>query len=244
MQADYARRYRTLWDRHWWWRSREALLLDRIGRLHRRSPLRRILDVGCGDGLFFEKLGRFGEVEGLEPDASLVLDPRWRSKIRVGSLGPGFRADGPFDLVLMLDVLEHIQDDRGALASAREALRPGGHLLVTVPALPWLWSRHDEANEHHRRYLPGTLGRTLADAGLEIVTLRYAFFWTVAPLLARRWLAPAGSGAGVADYAVTIPPDPINRAMTALSRAEHAVGRFVRWPLGSSLLAVARRPGG
>ena len=242
MQADYAQRYRTLWDRHWWWRSREALLLDRIGHLHRRTPLRRILDVGCGDGLFFERLGQFGQVEGLEPDASLLLDPRWRSKIQVGPLGPGFQPDEPFDLVLMLDVLEHIEDDGEALEAAFKALKPGGHLLVTVPALPWLWSRHDEANEHHRRYLPSTLRRTLLDAGLTIITLRYAFFWTVAPLLARRWLSPADSRVGVADYAVTIPPEPLNRALTYLSRREHAIGQVLRWPLGSSLMAVARRP--
>jgi SAM-dependent methyltransferase len=242
MQADYARRYRTLWERHWWWRSREALLLDRIERLRRESPIRRILDVGCGDGLFFGPLSRFGRVEGLEPDASLLGDPRWRPRIRVGTLGPDFRPDEPYDLVLLLDVLEHIEDDREALRAAWRALQPGGHLLLTVPALPWLWSRHDVANHHYRRYLPRTLREILREAGFSVNTLRYAFAWTVAPLLARRWIAPAGSGPGVADYAVSIPPGPINRALTALSRTDHALGRVLRWPLGSSLIAVARRP--
>lgn len=242
MQADYAQSYRTLWERHWWWRSREALLLDRIGRLDRLAPIRRILDVGCGDGLFFERLGRFGRVEGLEPDASLLGDPRWRDRIRVGTLGPGFRPDEPYDLILLLDVLEHIEDDGEALRSARSALRPGGRLLLTVPALPWLWSRHDVANEHRRRYLPRTLRSALMDAGFVVDTLRYAFAWTVAPLLARRWLAPAGPSRGVADYAVAIPPAPINRSLDLLSRTDHALGRVIPWPIGSSLVAVARRP--
>jgi SAM-dependent methyltransferase len=242
VQADYARCYRTLWERHWWWRSRESYLLGWIERLHRDSPRRKILDVGCGDGLFFEQLARFGEVDGLEPDARLVSDPRWRSRIRVDTLDSRFEGAGEYDLLLMLDVLEHIGDDADALRAARAALRPGGHLLLTVPALSWLWSRHDVANEHHRRYDPSGLRAALVASGFEVELVRFFFFWTVAPLLARRWLAPAKAGA--ADYAVPIPPGPINRALILLCRGEQALGRFVRWPLGSSLLAIARRPAG
>ncbi|WP_406701050.1 class I SAM-dependent methyltransferase [Singulisphaera sp. Ch08] len=244
MQPDYARCYRTLWDRHWWWRSREAYLLGWIKRLHSRSPRERILDVGCGDGLFFEQLERFGAVDGLEPDASLVNDPRWRSRIRVGSLDHRFQGASDYDLLLMLDVLEHIGDDGEALRAARSALRPGGHLVLTVPALSWLWSQHDVANEHYRRYDPGGLRTVLAASGFEVETVRFFFFWTVAPLLARRWLAPAkpGGGDGTADYAVPVPPAPLNGALTLLSLGEHALGRIVRWPLGTSLLAIARRP--
>lgn len=240
MEAAYARRYRALWDHHWWWRSRESLLLAEIGRLARSSRIASLLDIGCGDGLFFDALARFGEVEGIEPDATLLGDPRWRDRIAVERLGPGFRPARSYDLTLMLDVLEHIEDDRAALASARELTRPGGALLLTVPALPWLWSRHDEANAHFRRYRPAELRDKLGEVGFAVESVRYFFAWTVAPMLLRRWLAPAGRGA--ADYEVAIPPEPMNGLLAALSRAEHAVGRFVSWPFGSSLLAIARRP--
>jgi SAM-dependent methyltransferase len=253
LQAEYARSYRTLWERHWWWRSREAMVLGWIERLQRRAPLRRILDVGCGDGLFFDRLERFGaDVEGLEPDAGLLQDPRWRSRIRNAPIGPGVCDAGASDLVLMLDVLEHIADDRAAMRAVRDALRPGGHLLMTVPALPWLWSRHDDANEHHRRYGLHDLRRVLDESGLVVESIRFFFAWTVVPMVVRRLLVPAGPGedagmgvgakGGTADYAVTIPPAPINRALWLFSCAEHVLGRLVRWPLGSSLLAVARRP--
>jgi SAM-dependent methyltransferase len=246
VRADYARRYRTLWERHWWWRSREAWLLGWLERQRRpgRGPVGRILDVGCGDGLFFERLGAFGEVEGLEPDGSLLNDPRWRGRIREAPFDGSFRSERPYDLVLMLDVLEHIGDDAAALAAARRALRPGGRLLLTVPALPWLWSRHDEANAHFRRYTRPSLRRALAGAGFVVESLRYFFAWTVAPLVLRRLLAPAGAGgagAGVNDYDVAIPPAPLNAALNALSRLDHAVARRVPWPVGSSLLAVGRR---
>jgi SAM-dependent methyltransferase len=240
MEAAYAQRYRALWDGHWWWRSREALLLAEIDRIGRATPVRRILDVGCGDGLFFDALARFGEVDGLESDASLLRDPRWRDRIAVGRLGAQVRPARSYDLVLMLDVLEHIEDDRAALDSALALTRPGGVLLMTVPALPWLWSRHDEANAHFRRYRPGGLRRRLGRAGFVVESLRFVFAWTVVPMLLRRWLTPAGTGA--ADHDVAIPPEPINGLLAAWSKAEHALGRVVPWPIGSSLLAVARRP--
>ena len=246
MQAEYAQHYRTLWERHWWWRSRESYLLGWIARIRGREggPL-RILDVGCGDGLFFKRLEPFGRVEGLEPDASLLENPLWRDRIRVARLGDEFGGERGFDLVLMLDVLEHIADESGALRAARALLRPGGRLLITVPALQWLWSRHDEVNEHHRRYRRDRLLDLLIEAGFEVEDIRYFYFWTVAPLLVRRWVAPAGrgvhKGSRVAfDHAVMIPPAPINRALSTISRAEHALGRLIRWPIGGSLLSLAR----
>jgi 2-polyprenyl-3-methyl-5-hydroxy-6-metoxy-1,4-benzoquinol methylase len=240
VHANYAQRYRTLWERHWWWRSREAFVLAWIADLQRRASLKRILDVGCGDGLFFDALSRFGEVDGLEPDATLLTDPRWRSRIHVGAIERGCVLPEQYDLVLMLDVLEHIADESEALAKLRATLRPGGYALLTVPALPWLWSRHDDANAHHRRYRKAKLSAALVRVGFEIETLRYFFVWTVAPLWARRVLAPAGRG--TADYEVSIPHPAINRALSTWSCAEHALSRFVSWPIGSSLLAIVRRP--
>jgi len=247
VQADYARRYRTLWERHWWWRSREAYLLGWLERL-RLSPsgsdgAPRILDVGCGDGLFFERLERFGRVEGVEPDPGLVTDPRWRDRITIAPLDPGVLPRDTYDLVLMLDVLEHIADDRAALDEIRSALRPGGHLLLTVPALRMLWSRHDEVNEHFRRYDRRGLTQLLGSAGFEVRDVRYFFAWTVGPLLLRRWLSPPGGDGRrqlAADAAATVPPPPLNRFLTALSLGDHALGRLVRWPAGSSLFALAR----
>ena len=243
MQADYARQYRALWERHWWWRSREAYVLSWIRRLKRKEPAHwRILDVGCGDGLFFESLSRFGEVEGIEPDATLVNDPRWRDRIQVSRIDQAsatLRA-GEYDLALMLDVLEHIDDDRAALRALYRSLRPGGRLLLTVPALNFLWSRHDEVNSHFRRYDPRALRSLLVESGFQVESLRFFFGWTVLPLLVRRWLSPAGRRVR-SDQAVGIPPAILNRFLTLASTCEHALGRFIPMPLGSSLLAVVRK---
>ena len=243
MQADYARQYRTLWERHWWWRSREAHVLSWIKRLKRKEPAHwRILDVGCGDGLFFESLSRFGEVEGIEPDPSLVNNPRWRDRIHVARIDQDSASlrTGNYNLVLMLDVLEHIDDERAALRALYRSLRPGGRLLLTVPALSCLWSRHDEVNAHFRRYDPVTLRSLLVENGFQVESLRFFFGWTVLPLLVRRWLSPAGRRVK-GDHAVGIPPAILNRFLTLASTCEHALGRFIPLPLGSSLLAVVRK---
>src|SRR5262249_44374054 len=151
----------------------------------------------------------------------------WRDRIRLAALGDRSAAvpERSYDLVLMLDVLEHIADDHEALRAARSAVRPGGHLLLTVPALSWLWSRHDEVNDHFRRYSRSLLRTVLRDAGFHVESVRYFFAWTVAPMLVRRWLFRPQSGRGgrsAREAAVSIPTAPLNQLLTLASRGEHA----------------------
>lgn len=240
MQTAYAGNYRRLWEGHWWWQARRRFVLSWLNRLAARRPLRRTLDVGCGDGLFFDELSRFGEVWGVEPDPSLV-DPsgRWAGRIRLEPFGKGYRDERRYDLVLMLDALEHIEDDAAAAAAARELLLPGGFLFLTVPAMPRLWSVHDEANRHFRRYTRRGLTAVLEGAGLRVETARYYFGWP-APLMLARKLLPAGRAAA-ADYEVRPPSPPVNGALYAVSVAEQALTGCAGTPLGSSLFAVCRR---
>jgi SAM-dependent methyltransferase len=240
MQAAYARHYHALWEEHWWWRSRAEWLVGWIERIAGGRRDLRILDAGCGDGLFFDELARFGDVEGLEPDERLLTGGRHRASIRVGLLDATFRPERPYDLVLMLDVLEHCPDEAEALAAAVRAIRPEGRLLATVPALPALWSAHDEVNGHFRRYTKTTLRRALGAAGLVVEEVRWFYLWTVGPLVLRKLLRPAGA----ADADVAIPPRLANGLLRRVSRIDLALARHVRLPVGSSLLAIARRPAG
>lgn len=247
MIATYAATYRDLWTRHWWWRSRARHVLNVIERLHERDPIAKILDIGCGDGLFFDDLARFGDVRGIEADAALVRDPRRIDRIETTRLGESPLRQTGFDLVLLLDVLEHIADDAAALRAVVEAARPNGRLIVTVPAYQTLWSLHDVANGHFRRYNAARLRSLLAGAGLKVESLRPLFAWTVLPMLARRLLFPAPSGPHESqsgsdfEYQVAIPPEPLNSLLCGWSRFEHALGDVVPPPFGSSLIAVARR---
>jgi len=241
MQTSYSRQYVELWRRHWWWRSRHALVMRTVAAAlapqHDSSRAARILDIGCCGGVTFDDLAGLGDVYGIEPDAQLVdAVPRWRDRIEHTTFGGDYESGRQYDLVLMLDVLEHIEDDAGALEALHRLLAVKGAAVITVPALMSLWSAHDKANLHYRRYGRRQLQDVLAAAGFRVRQMQYLFGWSLPLLYARRFLArrPGES------YQVRVPRRPLNRLFEGLSRAEQWATRSLGLPvpLGSSLLAV------
>ena len=240
MDAQYAAAYPDLYRRHWWWRVREQILLRKIETLLDGVPDARILDVGCGAGLFFDALERFGHVEGVESDtAAVAAGGRWRERIFVGHLDDRFAPSAPYDLILMLDVLEHIAGPDQVLRRAGRLLRPNGRILITVPAFTWLWTSHDEINRHVTRYSAGELRALVAASGLATQESSYLFQSLVAAKLlvrAREAISPA------APRVPGIPPAPVNAMAQVWFRAEHAA--FGWLPFGASTLALVSRPSG
>jgi len=232
----YASHYRDLYENHWWWRSRERIVLEVIEEFRQARGYGPILDVGCGDGLFFEQLRRFGEPEGVESDASLLTAAGSKyGPIHVGTLD-SYQPGKKYGLILLLDVIEHVEDDVAILRRARELLASGGKVIVTVPALQGLWSHHDEINHHFRRYSRGSLRTVLVSSGFSPRRMEYLFQWTVPVKLAMRLreaLVPP------ALDAPRVPPYAINRMLEAGTLLERWINRPLRLPFGSSLLAVA-----
>jgi 2-polyprenyl-3-methyl-5-hydroxy-6-metoxy-1,4-benzoquinol methylase len=235
LNPEYAAAYGDLYRRHWWWRARESMLVREIQRHQPLSGWGNLLDVGCGDGLFFDQLARFGEVWGVESDESLVpADSRRRDRIHVGAFDASFSPNRRFGLVLMLDVLEHLRDPVGALEHARCLLRPGGRVLITVPAFPLLWTHHDDLNQHFVRYRKRSLAAVLEPAGLRMMSSHYCFHWLFPIKLAVRGLERLGGKDGAP---ATVPPSWLNRLFFALTRAEQTTVGRLDLPFGSSLLA-------
>ena len=237
MDAEYAAAYPDFYRRHWWWRVRECILLDKIRSLV--GPARsRILDVGCGAGLFFDALQEFGTVEGIESDPRAVESSGpWRHRIVQGELDASFKPAHPYDLILMLDVLEHAPNPRQLVRTAVQLLAAHGQLLVTVPAFEWLWTTHDDVNHHMRRYTGNQIRRALTDAGLFVTETRYMFQSLVMLKLAVR----AGEALAVrSSRGHQIPHPRLNAVLRAWYRAEYAVAGWI--PFGSSLMAVGRLP--
>ncbi len=238
MHPEYALRYRELYERHWWWRAREDLILETLDHLRHEGVAGPILDVGCGDGLFFEKLQRFGSVEGVEMDPTGV-DPSgpWASRIRIAPFDASFEPGRRYGLVLLLDVLEHFPDPDARLSRAVGLLAPGGAIVVTVPAFRALWTSHDELNRHYARFTRGQLAAVTERAGARIESSRYFFHWMF-PFKLAAHLAEAIRPAP--PRPPRIPPPWLNGLLYRVSRWEQKASRLLRPPFGSSLLAVLR----
>jgi len=238
MDTGYGAVYRDLYERHWWWRAREALVLDELTRLQPAGGFGRILDVGCGDGLFFGRLAELGQPEGVEVDERLVTAAgRSRGPIHVRPFDSSFDPGHRFGLILMLDVIEHLDDDVGALAHARSLLAPGGVILVTVPALPELWTRHDQLNHHRRRYRARALRRVGEEAGVHWEECRYAFHALAPSKLLVRGMERLVPGE---PSPPSVPPAPLNAAAYAFFRIEQSLFRHLPLPFGSTLIAIGR----
>ncbi len=245
MEPDVYARMAEIEEHHWWFVARRAILAEVLSRLVDLSPPARILEAGCGTGGNLAMLSRFGEVAAFEPDAEARRTARGKGSfdIREGHLPGGIPFEpGRFDLVVALDVLEHVDDDLASLRALHDQLRPGGSVLITVPAFDFLWSRHDERHHHKRRYVRAGLRRGASDAGLIPVEVSY-FNSVLFPLIAGVRL-----GKKILRLEDTedeaMPPAPINGILCRLFASErHLMGR-VRAPFGVSLLMIARKAGG
>jgi SAM-dependent methyltransferase len=160
---------------HWWFRGRRAIVTALIRRFAPSARPLRVADVGCGMGATFDALAEFGRVVGVDNSPKALEFSRSRGPhcLVAGAL-PGLPfPDGAFDVVCALDVLEHLEDDRGAARELWRACKPGGLLVVTVPACPWLWGEHDDINEHQRRYTRAALRQCLAQPDGDWLRLSY-----------------------------------------------------------------------
>jgi SAM-dependent methyltransferase len=239
MDSDYGARYRELFQRHWWWRARERVILDALRARQPAAGWGNVLDVGCGDGLFFDELGRLPGVrlvEGVEPAADLVSpDGPHRARIHVAPFDASFDLGRRYSLIVMLDVLEHLPEPAASLRHALSLLEPHGVFLATVPAFMALWTRHDDLNHHYTRYDKASFAALAEQAGLRVDEMRYFFHWTAAGKLATRLKEALVPGEPASP---TVPFAPVNRALYALSRAEARLLGAAPVPFGSSLLVV------
>jgi SAM-dependent methyltransferase len=241
MKPEELERLASFEEWYWWHRGRR----DMVCRILQRyaPPHARILDVGCGTGATTAALSRFGDVSGLDMGLAGLRHARARGlPVARGSADNLPAGDASFDIVVALDVLEHLDDDRRALGEILRVLRPGGILLATVPAYAFLWSSHDEALGHRRRYRRAQLRERISAAGFEIPLCSYVMaailpVAIVVRLAERLWRR---QGPGESGYFTL--PRPLNDLLAFVAGLGGWLVHVMVIPFGLSIVAVARRP--
>jgi len=224
---------------HWWYRARRGVIAALIER-HALPPKgAKLLEVGCGTGHNLPMLSAFGTVDAIEIDeAARALAEKRLGRPVLGSRLPELPgiAEGHYDLIGAFDVIEHVDDDRSAVVSLAKRLKPGGKMVVTVPAHQWMWSAHDVVNHHQRRYSKDGLTALIDGSPLRLEKIGYLNSLLFPLAVAARL---AGRIAGKDSSDDTLPPGPVNWAFEKIFGLErHLVGRLPL-PPGLSLFAVA-----
>ena len=229
---------------HWWFSAKRNLIKQLIAHFCPNPPNLKVLDLGCGTGAMLEELEAFGSPFGI--DDSLNALPALQAKgIKMIALMQaeqlGFK-DKTFDIIIALDVLEHICDDRSALNEIKRVLKDQGLCIITVPAYQFLWSYHDEALRHLRRYSKRELQKKVLSLKMDIAFLSYFYFLTF-PLFILFRLVKSGirSTKQPLKSDTFQMPEPINKLLTHMMNFELLCLQKIRFPCGSSLVCVARK---
>ncbi|MDB9450153.1 class I SAM-dependent methyltransferase [Dolichospermum circinale] len=227
-------------DKHWWFVARRSIIEQVIRNLNLPADA-EIFEAGCGTGGNLAMLSHHGRVYGMELNETAR---NFASDLQIGEIQPGFLPDNipfpdqNFDLIVLLDVLEHLEEDTASLQALSRKLKPSGWLLITVPAYPWLWSKHDELLHHKRRYLLNNLRQIVGNAGYNVDFASH-FNFVLFPLIAVVILVQRLFNKGGNEQ--NIPARLINQILTFLFGIErHLIGRL-SIPFGVSLLLLAQR---
>jgi len=230
-------------NRHWWFLARKSViasLLDRWLSLNKGSL---VCDVGCGTGSILEYLSARYTACGVDNSSLAVqfCSMRGLTNVSKGTVDDLAHGGQRFDLITFFDVIEHIEDDVEVLKKAFGLLRNGGHVLITVPAFQFLWSKHDEINEHKRRYTTKELAQKLQSVGFEV--RRISYYNTIlfpAAVLSRvfsKALRCSTSGE------LKVPPAVVNKILFSLFSLERFFLPHVPFPFGLSIVCLAMKPG-
>lgn len=232
-------------EEHYWWFVGRRCIIDKLllqrGQL---PPAALVLDVGCGSGGNIRTLEKFGAVVGVDISLVALTFCRRRHSCNL-ALSEGdylpLRSDR-FDLVTLLDVLEHTEDDNRALCEVHRVLKPGGKALITVPAYPTLWSEHDEALHHKRRYRSKELRDKAQKAGFRVLRMSHAISAVLAPVYLFRWLQRLRPRRVEPKIALVSLPAPVNRLLVAYLKMEARLIPRASIPFGVSIICLVQKP--
>jgi SAM-dependent methyltransferase len=240
MDEELYGRFYEIESTHWWFAARRFILLRYLRRQVAPGSRPLLLDAGCGTGAILAEASRDFNACGMDtsPTAIQFCRSRGLTDVRVCTLNE-YPTDQLFDIIMLLDVIEHTPDDQEILRQARLRLRKGGHLLITVPAYRWLWSTHDVKNHHYRRYTARQVRKVVHDSGFIVMRLSY-FNTLLFPLAAvRRLGSKVFKGPAIDEFA--FPPRWLNTLLNVIFKTEGYVLPHFSLPFGLSVFCWATK---
>lgn len=231
-------------DKHWWFAGRRMIIKSVLDKFYKKDSSSKIMEVGCGTGGNLALLSSYGQLSAVELNDEALEAASTRKICRVfqGSLPDNLPLNDQFDLICMLDVLEHIEDDAASISHLASRLNPNGMLLITVPAYMFLWSSHDEVHHHKRRYTKKYLENLIIKSGLTISyatyfnTLLFPIVYSIRivnKIFNKNW----ASG-------VNTPSPIINWILQHVFHLEIPLLNMISLPFGVSILVLAKKPSG
>ncbi|HLD03037.1 MAG TPA: class I SAM-dependent methyltransferase [Candidatus Nanoarchaeia archaeon] len=240
MDVSYEEKYHQLEESYWWFKARRHFILDLLKGENKNS---RILELGCSGGQLLtdlESLG-FKNVHGLDISNSAIQLCRKRGlkSVQVCDAAKTKFRNSEFDIVIASDILEHIKDERKGLSEWSRILKKNGKLIIFVPAFNSLWSRHDDLNQHYRRYSRKQLLSSLRNQAFLIEESSYWNFFMFIPVALLR-LAQKIIPSNSTDDLYTINPI-VNNLLICLLKLENFLLKFMKFPFGISAFAIAKK---
>lgn len=228
-------------NEHWWFAARQKILREFMDQKLRLPDNIKLLDVGCGTGAILDTFSKRYDAYGQDVSPQAVEFCRKRGITRVvqgtlDHLPPEYRN---FDFITLLDVLEHIDNDRGALRQVYALLNEHGRIFITVPAFPALWGAHDVVTHHKRRYVKQTLTDVVEAAGFTIEYISYFNFFLFPIAWLRRKLSRITGSSDAND--MDVPAKPVNAILRSIFEFEKYLVPRLKFPYGLSLMCVARK---
>ena len=242
-KAEYARMAER--EQTYWWHLGRFRIIEsylRQALRHNNTAKPKILNIGCGTGGTIKVLEKFGTVDNVDvSDDAIRLTKKSGYKVtKVQGVELPFKST-TFDIVGAFDVLEHIENDVDALKEWARVLKPGGRVVLTVPAYSWLWSEHDTSLHHFRRHTRAGIRYRAKEAGLKTVKTSYAIVFSLPLVVGFRWLNKMLGRKTDGETSYVNVPKWVNQIFTQLLYVEARLHTFIRFPFGTSVVAILEK---
>lgn len=235
-------------DTHWWFVGRRIIIFRALEKYSAKRKGLKILDIGCGTGGTLEHIKQYGTVYGIDPSALCIRHCKQKGlkNIYKSSATKLPFEDATFDVVLMLDVLEHVKNEQLAIDEAKRVLKKNGILMLTIPALPWIWSAHDTAQGHYKRYVAKDMQLIAKRHLLSLLCINYFNFIFSAPIALIRIISNFPFFNQFNKYESTVNLNTsknyyLNKLLLTVFKFEITLSQYIRYPIGISLLAVYKK---